>query len=119
MNWNLVEKMIDAGFKADDILKIYNGSPFVDGSSIETSLEKGSEGDEVVTENLAENTDTTSQNPEAIDYTTVINSAISQGFKELTDALIKNNIVNSQIPQNDGDDDILAQIIAPKLKERK
>lgn len=115
MKWEIVEKMIDAGFTAEQILKIYD-TPFEDSKTSLDSL--GKDSDKFTAAETEKSDSVVGQNLVSENYNDVIEKAISDGFKELTDALIHNNIVNSQIP-SENDDDILAQIIAPKLKERK
>lgn len=56
--------------------------------------------------------------PEPTDYDAVIKNAIAAGFKDLTAALQAAEISRSRLPEQN-DDDILAQIIAPPMKERE
>lgn len=53
------------------------------------------------------------------DYTEVIKTAIKSGFEDLSKVLQASEIGRSRQPEPAGSEDILAQIIAPQLKERK
>ena len=54
----------------------------------------------------------------APDVVEQINTSIKEAFDTLTKELVKMQVAGSQQPTEQGTDDILAQIIAPELKER-
>lgn len=107
MEIDKIMKLIDAGFSKTEIEKM------LDGQSSEPSTLAPEKEQESVTENVADS----KAFPE-VDYGEIIKNAIADGFKDLEKVIQVSAIGSSRLPENN-DDDILAQVIAPRMKERE
>ena len=107
MEIDKIMKLIDAGFTKDEIEKMV-GVQSSEPASLAPEPDK-----ESVTENVAD-----SETVPAVDYGEIIKNAIADGFKDLEKVIQVSAIGNSRLPV-DNDDDILAQVIAPRMKERE
>lgn len=111
MKWEQIEKMLDAGFSKDEIMKVYDNEQGFGTPSENPDPEPAAE-----PEPAAVGAD---PEPEPIpDYSKLIEQSIKDGFKELAAVIQFDAIGKSRQPAEQSNEDILAQIIAPAIKER-
>lgn len=116
MKDELIYKLLDADFSKDEIIKVLD---IIDGVSPSeppaTAPFKGQGKDpEPAVDDLS---GASAAGSDPIDYTDVIRGAIQDGFKDLSKVLQASEIGRSRLPE-ESNEDILANIIAPKMKER-